>query len=591
MFEAGGHDGFGEAPAPLPIVAGSEADVLPRIDRETLCGMLRRLPPEELEAALQSRLLPVLSLPGMVLHAACGPAALAEGQRRGCKVVGYAEAHDLIAAARGVHGPYLLAEATLGLAKRMPHASARQRLTTPQAAGLAAIALMVAAGGLLLPAGVFWLAASAVGGLFFLSVVALRLLCLMPPVQRAAPPEPGRMSDAALPVYSVLVPLFRETSVLKQLMWALSRLRYPPGKLDIKLILEEEDVGMQAALAALPLPEHVEVIVVPAGKPQTKPRALNYALPFCRGGLLTIYDAEDIPEPGQLAAAASRFAQEGPELACLQAQLTFFNPGENWLTRQFTAEYAMLFGLLLPVLADHRLPLPLGGTSNHFRTAVLRQVGAWDAFNVTEDADLGLRLARHGYATGTLDSLTHEEANTRLPNWMRQRARWLKGFLATWLVHMRAPRRLMRELGPAGFWVAQAVTIGVFASALLHPICLAATVVLLALHPMLPEDGGAVFALVAGLNLLVFIAGYALAIMLTHRALRLRGISGWGGTLATMPVYWLLMSGAAWLALWQFMTSPFHWNKTEHGLSRLQAGRRRRPLLARVRRPARRENG
>jgi len=335
-------------------------------------------------------------------------------------------------------------------------------------------------------------------------------------------------------------------------------------------------VGMQAALAQLTLPAQFETIVVPAGKPQTKPRALNYALSFCRGELLTIYDAEDIPEPDQLAKAAGRFAKAGPELACLQAQLTFFNPNENWLARQFTAEYAMLFGRLLPVLADHRLPLPLGGTSNHFRTSVLRAVGGWDPFNVTEDADLGLRLARHGYETGTLDSLTYEEANTRLPNWMRQRARWLKGFLATWLVHMREPWRLMRELGPAGFWVAQAVTIGVFASALLHPLCLLATLVLFALHPVLPERAGPAVIAIAGVNLLVFIAGYVLAIVLTRDALRRRGLLGWRGTLATMPFYWLLMSGAAWLALWQFITAPFHWNKTEHGLSSFQGAPRKR---------------
>jgi cellulose synthase/poly-beta-1,6-N-acetylglucosamine synthase-like glycosyltransferase len=335
-------------------------------------------------------------------------------------------------------------------------------------------------------------------------------------------------------------------------------------------------MGMQAAVAKLPLPPQFEIIVVPAGRPQTKPRALNYALHFCRGELLTIYDAEDIPEPDQLAKAARRFAAAGPELACLQAQLTFFNPNENWLTRQFTAEYAMLFGKLLPVLADHRLPLPLGGTSNHFRTAVLRAVGGWDPFNVTEDADLGLRLARHGYETGTLDSLTYEEANTRLPNWMRQRARWLKGFLATWLVHMRDPARLMREVGPAGFWVSQAVTIGVFASVLLHPLCLLATFVLVVLHPALPEQAGLAAVAIAGVNLLVFFAGYVLAIVLTRDALRLRGLPGWRGTLATMPVYWLLMSGAAWLALWQFITAPFHWNKTEHGLSRFQGARAKR---------------
>ena len=211
---------------------------------------------------------------------------------------------------------------------------------------------------------------------------------------------------------------------------------------------------------------------------------------------------------------------------------------------------------------------------------------------MTEDADLGLRLARHGYETGTLDSLTYEEANTRLPNWMRQRARWLKGFLATWLVHMRDPVRLMRELGPAGFWVAQAVTIGVFASALLHPLCLAAT--LGAARRFIPRcrnRRGLPSSPIAGVNLLVFIAGYVLAIVLTRDALRRRGILGWRRTLATMPFYWLLMSGAAWLALWQFITAPFHWNKTEHGLSRFQGARRSAGQLARFRRALQRGSG
>ena len=268
--------------------------------------------------------------------------------------------------------------------------------------------------------------------------------------------------------------------------------------------------------------------------------------------------------------AARRFAAAPRELACLQAQLTFYNPNENWLIRQFTAEYATLFGEVLRTLANHNLPLPLGGTSNHFRVDVLRSVGAWDPYNVTEDADLGLRLARLGYDTGVLDSLTYEEANTRLGNWMRQRARWLKGFLMTWLVHMREPALFMREVGPAGFWAAQVLTLGVFASVLLHPVCMAATVVLLVAYPALPQGSGLVFVMLSGVNLFVLVAGYAISIMLTRRALLRRGMHGWRGTLATMPFYWILMSLAAWLALWQFLTRPFHWNKTEHGLSTQQ---------------------
>uniref|UniRef100_UPI0035B0BF38 glycosyltransferase family 2 protein n=1 Tax=Aestuariivirga sp. TaxID=2650926 RepID=UPI0035B0BF38 len=395
------------------------------------------------------------------------------------------------------------------------------------------------------------------------------MLCLLPPVKRAEDAvEP--VAEADWPVYSVLVPLFRETRVLAQLTAALGQLRYPGDRLDIKLILEEDDILMQRAVAGLTLAPHVEVIVVPAGRPQTKPRALNYALQFCRGELLTIYDAEDIPEPDQLEKAARRFAAAPRELACLQAQLSFYNPTENWLTRQFTAEYAALFGELLRTLDNHNLPLPLGGTSNHFRVEVLRAVGAWDAWNVTEDADLGLRLARLGYDTGVLDSVTFEEANMRLGNWMRQRARWLKGFLVTWLVHMREPGLLMRELGPAGFWASQALTLGVFASALLHPLCMLATVILAVLYPSLPRGTGLSYVMLAGMNLFVLVAGYVVSIMLTRRALQRRGISGWHGTLATMPLYWMLMSCAGWMALWQFLVRPFHWSKTEHGLSSVQ---------------------
>lgn len=578
MLRGDDHQGFGEAPAAPPIIAWPAPQVLPRLNRPALCELLRRLPPDELDEALRTRLFRAASLPGLVLFVACGPVALSAARRKGLPLAGYAGGDDFVAAVRAVHGPYLLQRATFGLARRWPDFSARRRAGLAQVSGVLLCAAGLAAMGVLMPPQVFAALLSLVGGVFFLAVVALRVLCLMPPVARsrvAGPPLP----DGALPDYSVLVPLFRETRVLDQLLTALSDLRYPPEKLDIKLILEEEDIPMQRALAAIQLDARFEIIVVPAGLPQTKPRALNYALQFCRGELITIYDAEDVPEPHQLRRAAERFAAASPNLACLQAQLTFYNPDENWLSRQFTAEYAALFGVLLPVLANHGLPLLLGGTSNHFRAEVLRKLGAWDPFNVTEDADLGLRLARHGYETAILGSLTHEEANTRLSNWMRQRARWLKGFLVTWLVHMRSPARLLRELGPAGFWVMHAMTIGIFASALLHPLCMGLMLALSVLKPVVPQGTGLALILLAGLNLFILLAGYGLAIAVTRRGLRRRGIAGWVGTLATLPLYWLLMSAAAWLAVWQFFTAPFHWNKTDHGLSRLM-----RPVRPQARR-------
>lgn len=568
------HHGFGESSASPLSIAGGEGEVLPRLSQPALCDLLRRLPGDELTDALRNRILRAVSLPGVVFHAACGGPAVRLARERGLGVLGYAEPGDFLQAVNRVHRAALLREATSGLARRWPMLSASRRLTAAQYAVLVSAVAMTGAAAWLMPLHLFLALAATVSGTFFLAVVALRLLCLMPRLQRSPPPM-AEIADGDWPVYSVLVPLFREVAVLGQLTAALRRLRYPPERLDIKLILEEDDILMQRAVAELPLDDRFEVIVVPAGLPQTKPRALNYALQFCRGALLTIYDAEDIPQRDQLRMAARRFAAAPRELACLQAQLTFYNPKESWLTRQFTAEYATLFGEVLPVLAEHNLPLPLGGTSNHFRVEVLRSVGAWDPYNVTEDADLGLRLARFGYDTGVLDSLTHEEANTRLGNWMRQRARWLKGFLVTWLVHMREPLLFMREVGPAGFWAAQALTIGVFASVLLHPLCMGATVALWIAYPVLPKGTGPAFVLLSGLNLAVLLSGYGASIMLTRRALLRRGITGWHGTLASMPVYWVLMSVAAWLALWQFATRPFHWNKTEHGLSSVQPVRPR----------------
>lgn len=570
------HQGFGEVPGVTPIIAGRLPQVLPRLDRPALSDLLRRLPPDELDGALRTKLFRAVNLPDMVLHVACGPVALEEARQKGLALAGYGSVDDLLDAARAVHGAYLLQRATFGLARRWPDLSASRRMSAAQAVAGTVLLTALGLAGLHLPPAAFIVLLSVISGLFFLAVVALRVLCIMPPVARKQPDVPC-LRDEALPAYSVLAPLFRETGVLRQLLNALSQLDYPAEKLDIKLILEEADIVMQRALAEFVLDARFEIIIVPAGMPQTKPRALSYALQFCRGDLITIYDAEDIPEPDQLRRAAERFAAAPPDLACLQAQLTFYNPDENWLTRQFTAEYGVLFGVLLPMLTNHGLPLLLGGTSNHFRAAILRKAGAWDPFNVTEDADLGLRLARQGYETAAFGSLTYEEANTQLPNWMRQRARWLKGFLVTWLVHMRSPLRLLRELGPAGFWAMQAMTIGIFASALLHPLCMVLTLAVYITHPVMPEGAGVALILLAGLNLFILISGYGLAIVLTRRGLRRRSVRGVAVTLATMPVYWLLMSAAAWMAVWQFIMAPFHWNKTEHGLSKLQRPVRRTP--------------
>jgi len=554
-------------------ITGLHGNVLPRVSQSELADALRHLPREEVDRALEDKLVPIITMPGVKLYAACGAQAMQLVEERGVRIAASASLSDFHEAVRFIHGKALEKGASLGLARMRPEFSASRRFTSAQIAVGLVLALGAVLGAVALPLDVAWAGASLIAALFFLAVVALRILCLLPPVHH---PEvkPATRADADLPVYSVLVPLFRETRVVRQLLNALTALDYPPQRLDIKLILEEGDLEMRRLFAKLDLPPQFEVIIVPAGTLQTKPRALNYALRFARGELLTIFDAEDIPERDQLRRAANAFAGLPQDVACLQAALVFFNANENWLTRQFTIEYATLFGLLLPALANHHLPLPLGGTSNHFRAGLLRKVGAWDPYNVTEDADLGLRLARAGYQTGVLNSQTYEEANVRLGNWMRQRARWLKGFLITWLVHMRDPMRVWGELGASGFWAMQALTLGVFASALLHPLCMAASLAMLVIHPVLPEEAGWFARMLAGVNLAVFAAGYGVTFAAGRRALRRQRISGWAVPLLTMPVYWLLMSAAAWLALWQFVRAPFHWNKTEHGLSSFQKRRR-----------------
>ena len=335
---------------------------------------------------------------------------------------------------------------------------------------------------------------------------------------------------------------------------------------DVKIILEEADTATRQMAQRLVPGTGFELVVVSPGTPQTKPRALNLALMLARGELVTIYDAEDIPQPSQLRLAAECFHAADPSVACLQARLAYYNSNENWLTRQFTIEYATLFDLILPTLARWRLPLPLGGTSNHFRHAALVEAGGWDAWNVTEDADLGLRLARLGYRCEVLSSTTFEEANCRLGNWMHQRARWLKGWMQTWLVLMRQPFLAWRQMGTAGFLTAQLMMAGMIGSALLHPVFLTLTV-----HDLItvPYDSLGIAGQIARISaILVLIAGYGAAMAAGAYALAVRRLHPLLPSVLTMPVYWLLISAAGWLALWQFLRAPFHWNKTAHGISR-----------------------
>jgi cellulose synthase/poly-beta-1,6-N-acetylglucosamine synthase-like glycosyltransferase len=293
-----------------------------------------------------------------------------------------------------------------------------------------------------------------------------------------------------------------------------------------------------------------------------------------------IYDAEDIPDPGQLRLALGTFARHPPEVACLQARLVIDNTGDNWLTRLFTIEYAALFDVINPGLAALRCPVPLGGTSNHFRTAVLKRVGGWDAWNVTEDADLGIRLALMGYRVADLPSSTLEEAPGRLRAWLRQRARWMKGLLQVSVTHSRHPWRTLRVLGPARFFAAMTMTIGTVVAALGFPFFTALSVHGVATGRLLGAEDW-MEAVPTALSLTLFVSGFAAMLLPAFSALRRRGWWGLAVLVPLLPIYYLLISVGAWRGAAEFVLAPFRWNKTDHGLartSRLRGPKAAQPL-------------
>ena len=401
--------------------------------------------------------------------------------------------------------------------------------------------------------------------IIFLAWIGLRLAGMVITWRQGDPPLPLR--DHALPVYTVIAALYREASSVETLLAAIERLDYPPEKIDLKVAVEADDDETRRAVIACKSRIPIELITVPVAGPRTKPKALNVALPFARGAFTVIYDAEDRPEPGQLRRALQAFAAAGDELACVQACLSIDNTADSWLARLFTAEYAGQFDVFLPGIAALHLPLPLGGSSNHFRTATLRAVGGWDAYNVTEDADLGMRLARFGYRSTVIDSTTYEEAPARLAPWLKQRTRWFKGWMQTWLVHMREPRRLARDLGLPGFCAFQLVVGGNVLAALVHPLFLGTFIYASTAGTPMWKGHGLAVAILAALYGTSVLIGYGASALLGWFGLARRGLMSSAWVLLLTPLHWLLLSLAAWRALVQLVVAPYRWEKTEHGLA------------------------
>jgi cellulose synthase/poly-beta-1,6-N-acetylglucosamine synthase-like glycosyltransferase len=462
-------------------------------------------------------------------------------------------------------GKAIAARAADSLKQTWPMLSAAPRRWRTNIIPVAIVMLPALAAAVVAPAGTM-LAFEVTLAAVFLAWLGLRLVgaFVEPTVCDASPGLP----DDALPVYTVIAALYREAASVDGLLTAIERLDYPAEKLDVIVAVEADDCETRAAIAARNCRIPIAVIPVPAKGPRTKPKALNVALPFARGTFTVIYDAEDRPEPNQLRHALQAFRAGGDDLACVQARLCIDNTSDGWLAQLFTAEYAGQFDVFLPGLAAMRLPFPLGGSSNHFYTATLREIGGWDPYNVTEDADLGMRLARSGRRSDVINSTTYEEAPAQFSPWLRQRTRWFKGWMQTWLVHMRQPGRLLRELGPTGFLTFQLIVGGNALAALVHPLFMAALIYSVVSGAPMWRGDSATVAILAAVYGTTVVIGYLTSAFLGWLGLARRGLRSTAWVLLLTPAHWLLLSLAAWRALYQLATAPYAWEKTEHGLAK-----------------------
>ena len=468
-----------------------------------------------------------------------------------------------------VFGPQIADQAANELWNRNPVLSARTVASLGQKVGLVILLIVFVIALLLWPAATV-IALIAITSLVFLAGTVFKFFISLRGarfdlVERVSESEVDALDDDELPRYTVLVPVFKEANIVAQLVKNLGGIDWPTNRLEVFVLIEESDDETRAAFEASSPPDHFQIITIPAGHPQTKPRACNVGLFFATGDYLVIFDAEDTPEPDQLKKAYISFQRGGEKTVCVQAALNYFNASENVLTRMFSLEYGYWFDYMLSGLDSLDLPIPLGGTSNHFRTEALKSLGGWDPYNVTEDADLGIRASALGYRVGVVNSATMEEANKSIPNFIRQRSRWIKGYMQTTLVHARRPRALMRQIG---FWRfcsfvlliagTPATFLGVLPFYILTMLSLA-----------LPTDFVAQFFPVwlLWVCFLNFIIGSSVMVYLSMMGPYKRGTFALVPWALLNPLYWILHSIASYKALWQLITKPHYWEKTEHGLT------------------------
>jgi cellulose synthase/poly-beta-1,6-N-acetylglucosamine synthase-like glycosyltransferase len=462
-----------------------------------------------------------------------------------------------------------LSASTSGLADQVPLVSARSLLSRGQRNSILGLLVLVSLG-LVVSLRVTLTVILAVVTLTYFFAVVYRVYLFMrsarnDTVEVVTAEEAFSIPESDLPFYTVLVAAYREASVIVKLIENISQLDYPVNLLEVLLLVEEDDHETLDVLRHIDPGSQFKLVVVPPGEPRTKPKALNFGLTLAQGDLVAVYDVEDAPDVLQLRRAAVALGRCGPEVACLQAKLSYGNANQNFITKSFTIEYAMWFSFFLPGLVSLDAPIPLGGTSNHFRRSALRALGGWDPYNVTEDCDLGVRMYREGYGVKVLESITLEEANSDFVNWVKQRSRWYKGYLQTFLVHLRSPVEVTREMRGKGVAHLSAFVGATPIIAVLNPVFWILTILWFATHLAFLRE---IFpAPVYYLGLALWAFGNFLLWYLTVLTALHTNDDGLFVAALLVPLYWIMMSMAATKAVWQLVVTPSFWEKTVHGLT------------------------
>ncbi|MBI4034857.1 MAG: glycosyltransferase, partial [Candidatus Chisholmbacteria bacterium] len=452
----------------------------------------------------------------------------------------------------------------------LPHqVSAMVTFTFWQQVALVAMVTVVALGLALNTAQTAIVVVAILSAIYFFDVLFNLFLVLRslhrPPDIRVSDEELENIDNSILPFYSILCPLYREPHVVGQFLQAIAHLDWPKSRLDVMLLLEQDDTETIEKVQKLDIPSYVRVLVVPDSAPKTKPKACNWGLAHAKGEYVVIYDAEDIPDPKQLKTAYLAFAKAPAKTVCLQAKLNFYNPHHNLLTRLFTAEYSLWFDVVLTGLQSIETSIPLGGTSNHFKAEILKKLHGWDAFNVTEDCDLGARLFTAGYKTAVIDSVTLEEANSKFINWLRQRSRWIKGYIQTYLVHMRNPIRFTAKHREHSLFF-QLVVGGKIAFMFINPFLWLATISYFTLYALVGPTIESLYPTIVfymAVTSLVF--GNFLFIYYYMIGAARHGHWDIIKYVYLVPFYWLMVSTGAVIALVQLIVKPHYWEKTHHG--------------------------